>query len=118
MAGAPAWLRFGVVLHRGLQCEDEAASEEELLSHVLWYHPSSHGPLERLKQLSLVEGVIALAAAVSGGEDKLDAVEFAASRWVFSLIQKQSGARQQHRDGARLNHRLYTRVTDVFQVAR
>ena len=75
-----AWLEFGCVLHRALQCEDENATEAESLNHVLWYHPASDGARERLKRLSLLEGLIALAGAVAPG-DHLDGVALKKSRW-------------------------------------
>ena len=75
-----AWLEFGCVLHRALQCEDENATEAESLNHVLWYHPASDGARERLKRLSLLEGLIALAGAVAPG-DHLDSVALKRSRW-------------------------------------
>ena len=62
------WLEFGCILHRALQCDDEAATDDELLAHVLWYHPAADTTKQRLCRLSLVEGLVAFAGSVSGGE--------------------------------------------------
>ena len=57
------WLEWGVILHRRLQCADEAADACELLAHVLWYHPPNHDDRERLAQLRVAEAVLALGNA-------------------------------------------------------
>jgi hypothetical protein len=75
------WLEWGVILHRRLQCADEAADACELLAHVLWYHPAHHDDHERLAQLRVAEAVLALGNAFA--TDAADAALVGELRYGF-----------------------------------
>ena len=75
------WLDWGVILHRRLQCADEAADACELLAHVLWYHPPNHDDRERLAQLRVAEAVLALGNAFA--TDAADAALVGELRYGF-----------------------------------
>ena len=75
------WLEWGVILHRRLQCADEAADACELLAHVLWYHPPNHDDRERLAQLRVAEAVLALGNAFA--TDAADAALVGELRYGF-----------------------------------
>ena len=61
-------LEAALLYHTQLGCADESATEEEQLEKVLWYHPESDTPAERLERLSLCEGLTAFASAFAAGE--------------------------------------------------
>ena len=75
------WLEWGVILHRRLQCADEAADACELLAHVLWYHPPNHDDGERLGALRVAEAVLALGNAFAN--DAADAALVGELRYGF-----------------------------------
>ncbi|CAH0366208.1 unnamed protein product [Pelagomonas calceolata] len=75
------WLEWGVILHRRLQCADEAADACELLAHVLWYHPPNHDDSERLGALRVAEAVLALGNAFA--TDAADAALVGELRYGF-----------------------------------
>ena len=75
------WLEWGVILHRRLQCADEAADACELLAHVLWYHPPNHDDRERLGALRVAEAVLALGNAFA--TDAADAALVGELRYGF-----------------------------------
>ena len=75
------WLEWGVILHRRLQCADEAADACELLAHVLWYHPPNHDDGERLGALRVAEAVLALGNAFA--TDAADAALVGELRYGF-----------------------------------
>ena len=70
-----------MILHRRLQCADEAADACELLAHVLWYHPPNHDDRERLAQLRVAEAVLALGNAFA--TDAADAALVGELRYGF-----------------------------------
>lgn len=46
-----------IILHRGLGCNDENASDSEQAEKILYYYPSNNG-VDRLKRLNMLEGLL------------------------------------------------------------
>ena len=78
-------LEAALLYHTQLGCADESATEEEQLEKVLWYHPESDTPAERLERLSLCEGLSAFASAFAAGEAVETVQTLLEVRYVHSL---------------------------------
>lgn len=83
MSGA---VSHGVILHRGLMCSDENASESDLLEHVLWYHPRNEDERRRLDRLRVIESLLAFGRTFTSDE-RLDSVLLSRSLYVFLEVE-------------------------------
>jgi hypothetical protein len=110
MAGIPARLSSFAIIHNGLACEDESATNAEATEKIIFYHPATDEPRARLNHLSLCEGLIAFSRTLNPhanctGENAADKSRFPVTTWPghsvspFARSQARSRRRLRRLDG-------------------
>jgi hypothetical protein len=75
-------VRYAIVLHRGLACSDEAATDEEQAERVLYFYPESASLSQQLAKVLVVESLIDFSSRFS--TEPLDSVAMQNHTWAFS----------------------------------
>jgi hypothetical protein len=74
-------LRFAFIVHRGMGCDDESATDEEQAEKILFYYPRLTTVADQLSKINMVEGLIDFAAKFS--VDSISTVVMQQYTWAF-----------------------------------
>ncbi|KAJ1433649.1 hypothetical protein B484DRAFT_84180 [Ochromonadaceae sp. CCMP2298] len=75
-------VRYAIVLHRGLACSDESATDEEQAERVLYFYPESASLSQQLAKVIVLESLIDFSSRFS--TQPLDSVVMQNHTWAFS----------------------------------
>lgn len=78
--------QFAFIVHRGMGCDDESATDEEQAEKILYYYPEGTDLNEQLNKINMVEGLIDFATKFS--VDSINSVVMQQYTWVFSECEK------------------------------
>jgi hypothetical protein len=74
-------LQFAFIVHRGMGCDDESATDEEQAEKILFYYPRLTTVGDQLSKINMVEGLIDFAAKFS--VDSISTVVMQQYTWAF-----------------------------------
>lgn len=78
--------QFAFIVHRGMGCDDESATDEEQAEKILYYYPEGADLNEQLNKINMVEGLIDFATKFC--VDSINTVVMQQYTWVFSECEK------------------------------
>jgi hypothetical protein len=79
-------VQFAFVVHRGMGCDDESATDEEQAEKILFYHPRLTSLNDQLNKINMIEGLIDFASKFSA--DPISTVVMQQYTWVFYECEK------------------------------
>jgi hypothetical protein len=74
-------LQFAFIIHRGMGCDDESATDVEQAEKILFYYPRLTTVADQLSKINMVEGLIDFAAKFS--VDSISTVVMQQNTWAF-----------------------------------
>ena len=79
-------VQFAFIIHRGMGCDDESATDEEQAEKIMFFHPQSVDLNEQLSKINMVEGLIDFAEKFC--VDPISTVVMQQYTWAFLECEK------------------------------
>lgn len=79
-------VKYAFIVHRGMGCDDESATDDEQAEKILYYYPETENLNDQLNKINMVEGLIDFATKFS--IDAISTVVMQQNTWAFFECEK------------------------------